>query len=212
MLRKHVAKVAGAALGLAIALGGAAQAGEPASNWSGFYLGVHGGGAWTKWSSPGSSTTLSGKGGEIGGHAGYNIQMQGVVLGVEGDISALSNKYSASIAPGVTATLGNSPLASLRARLGFLAMPSMLVYATAGVARANENFTVNVLTGSATGAATGFVGGAGLEYKLSQAFSMRVEGLHYAFRETELKFQGVTIGKVKDDTNVLRVGVSYHFN
>jgi outer membrane immunogenic protein len=219
-------KIAGAAVMIA-ALSGAAQASDPTEprssggSWTGFYLGIDGGAAKTKWTEPGFTGSLSGKGGEIGAHAGYNVQMQGVVVGLEGDISALTGKYkdSASASGAIASvTVSNSPLMSLRARVGFLAMPSLLLYGTAGIAHANEKVTVAVAVpgfsaaGSASGGATGFVAGGGLEYKLSQALSMRVEGLHYAFGSADLKFQGVSIGQIKDETNVIRAGLSYHFN
>ena len=69
----------------------------PAYTWSGFYLGVNGGGAW------GSSswTTTSGfdtSGGFVGGTIGYNYQVEQAVFGIEGDIDWADINGSTSVA------------------------------------------------------------------------------------------------------------------
>ena len=58
---------------------------SPAYNWSGFYLGLNGGGGWgdLHWQGIGH-TNLSG--GQVGGTAGYNWQFGQAVLGLEGDL------------------------------------------------------------------------------------------------------------------------------
>src|SRR6516162_3934637 len=58
----------------------------PLYNWTGFYLGVNGGGGWGQswWQSP--STTIDLSGAQLGGTAGYNMQFGNAVLGVEGDL------------------------------------------------------------------------------------------------------------------------------
>ena len=57
----------------------------PLPDWTGFYIGVNGGGGWGR-----SSSDLSGhidtSGGVAGGTAGYNAQFGNWVLGVEGDL------------------------------------------------------------------------------------------------------------------------------
>src|SRR5262249_17742057 len=56
-----------------------------AYNWTGFYLGINGGGGWghSNWDSAGNFSLT---GGLIGGTVGYNWQQGPLVLGVEGDI------------------------------------------------------------------------------------------------------------------------------
>ena len=58
----------------------------PAYDWSGFYAGVNGGGGWghSWWNANATGFPVSG--GQVGGTAGYNWQLGGVVLGVEGDL------------------------------------------------------------------------------------------------------------------------------
>ena len=57
----------------------------PVYNWTGFYIGINGGGAWgdSKWDSVG---TFDVSGGMIGGTVGYNWQIAQWVFGLEGDI------------------------------------------------------------------------------------------------------------------------------
>ena len=58
---------------------------NPIYTWTGFYLGVNGGGGWGRsiWDRTGN---LDLSGGVIGGTAGFNWQTGQVVLGIEGDV------------------------------------------------------------------------------------------------------------------------------
>src|SRR5262245_8740913 len=68
----------------------------PMYNWTGFYLGIQGGGAWGGSDWNGLAVSNSPSGGLIGGTVGYNWQGIGSpwVFGLEGDISATSIKDS----------------------------------------------------------------------------------------------------------------------
>src|SRR5258707_15542015 len=65
----------------------------PYYNWTGFYVGVNGGGGWgsASWDSTGSSDV---SGGLVGGTIGYNWQFGTWVIGLEGDIDWAKNKGS----------------------------------------------------------------------------------------------------------------------
>src|SRR5882724_752060 len=58
---------------------------SPAFSWTGFYLGINGGGAWgrSQWD---GLDKFDISGGLIGGTIGYNWQINQFVLGVEGDV------------------------------------------------------------------------------------------------------------------------------
>src|SRR5436309_14412925 len=60
-------------------------------DWTGFYLGIVGGGAWED-----SSTDPKVKGGFVGGTAGYNWQTGNVVFGLEADGSWADGNASAT--------------------------------------------------------------------------------------------------------------------
>jgi outer membrane immunogenic protein len=94
--------------------------------------------------------------GFIGGvQLGYNWQTNQIVYGLEGDIS-VSGNHSIDW------------LASARGRAGLLIQPRLLVYATAGLGLVN---------GGSTDA--GFVYGLGVEGKLTQTMSARIEYLSF---------------------------------
>src|SRR5882672_9740960 len=61
-------------------------AAAPAYDWSGFYLGINGGGGWGHSNWDANATGIRTSGELVGGTAGYNWQLGGAVLGVEGDI------------------------------------------------------------------------------------------------------------------------------
>src|SRR2546429_7746515 len=86
-----------ACVGVLALVGGSAAAAElppyyqpgPAYNpiytWTGFYLGINGGGGWgrSQWD---ALDTFDLSGGVIGGTVGYNLQFGQAVIGAEGDI------------------------------------------------------------------------------------------------------------------------------
>jgi len=141
--------------------------------------------------------------------AGYQWHRDSFVYGLEGDISALplslSRGGSASslnlglVNPGpvpvvatVSATAAIDWLATLRGRLGFLASPDVLIYATGGLAlteiSVGNAYTDNwVFNGGAVGnskvrsSVAGYVVGAGAEWAIGQGWALRAEYLHVDF-------------------------------
>ncbi len=57
-------------------------------NWTGFYVGINGGGAWgnSDWDAATGSSSHDTSGGLVGGTVGYNYQVGQAVFGIEGDI------------------------------------------------------------------------------------------------------------------------------
>ena len=74
----------------------------PYYNWTGFYVGINGGGAWgtSSWDSTGSFDV---SGGMIDGTVGYNWQTGPWVLGLEGDVDWANVKGSTNVIGCVTA-------------------------------------------------------------------------------------------------------------
>jgi outer membrane immunogenic protein len=141
----------------------AAQAAEPAYDWSGFYAGAHLG--YGHGQSPTTVTPdateatiimnvpgvgnvapvpdTSGISGVFGGgHAGYNFQYSSLVIGLEADISGAGWRSSgAATGPdfigGTFTTAVTTRLdwfGTVRGRVGALIAPSLLVYGTGGLA------------------------------------------------------------------------------
>ncbi len=128
-------------------------------NWSGFYIGGHGGYGWGRDAFtdvndpffggvfPGLTLTGFDPKGFLGGvHAGANWQSGAIVAGLEGDLSFTDIKGSSSVIPtpvvtpfatttGTAASSGTFDLlGSGRARLGYLVSPNILLYGTGGLA------------------------------------------------------------------------------
>ena len=111
----------------------------PVYNWTGFYLGINGGGGWgtSQWDGV-DKFDLSG--GLIGGTVGYNWQVNQLVLGAEGDIDWSGIKGTTTVlCPGGCETR-NQWLATVRGRLGY-AWDRFLPYLTAGLAAGDINAT-----------------------------------------------------------------------
>ena len=142
--------------------------------------------------------------GFLGGvHAGYNYQTGSIVIGLEVDIEGVSGKntfslYEAAFSPYLydetwSAASRLKWQGSVRGRLGY-SFDRALIYATAGLAFANvETSYGNTVTDITTpflkdsGSRsysefrTGFTIGAGLQYALTNAWSVRAE-----YRYTDL--------------------------
>src|SRR5437660_8078172 len=91
---------------------------NPIYTWTGFYVGINGGGGWgrSQWD---GVDTFDVSGGLIGATVGYNWQFGGTVIGAEGDIdwSAINATTTLLGAPGCETR--NKWLATARGRLGY---------------------------------------------------------------------------------------------
>ena len=128
--------------------------------------------------------------------AGYNWQVNHAVLGLEGDINYFGFKGSATgsalypcCAPTgftVSSQVSADWLATIRGRIGFLAAPTWLLYATGGAAiaevKGNFNFTdtFSAATESAAIRDTrlGWTAGVGTEYAFGGGWSLKAEYLY----------------------------------
>jgi outer membrane immunogenic protein len=195
---------------------------DPAYDWSGFYVGA--GIGWQRDEARWETTAIGnpplapaavgrvGLGGPIAtfnadqfrlaGYAGYNVQLNRVVVGVEGDIATgFDNKKTLNYIPGTVfgPPGGNTPLGdvttvehlwngSVRGRIGYLATPRLLIYGTAGLALEEERDTlfcpgsINnsrwcVATRSQTNSKilAGWTAGAGIEGVVSGNWLARAE-------------------------------------
>jgi outer membrane immunogenic protein len=180
--------------------------------WQGLYAGVQGGYRWTNTDAAGSGlAALSTRGAQFGAHVGTNYQVNDFVLGLEGDLM-VGSASSSTTTLGTTLALRDSWTSTLRGRVGYSFGPALL-YATGGLALAGQNLSMasGALSASTTDMRVGFVGGAGLEMRLTEQISARIEGLRYSYRDQVLNLGGVN-QSVKQDSNVIRGGLSYRFN
>jgi outer membrane immunogenic protein len=203
------------------------------ADWAGFYLGIHGGYGWgdTSFDAPFSDFGAKPKGGLFGGHAGYNWQYGPVVTGLEIDFSGADINTS-GVARTIVWDEGEDrltysrkvkfdELASARARLGYIVIPGVLAYGTAGlgwghstVDETKTRFDGGVVTSTSESAAAGnfgWVAGAGLESVLWGPLFLRVEYLHYDFAKTAYSFPTFSTKDAASTVDVVRAGLSYKF-
>jgi outer membrane immunogenic protein len=192
-----------------------------AYNWTGFYIGIHGGGAWLDHKqtvnvvgggglaicgAPGPDCTIDKFGGAFGGLAGYNFQSGRVVYGIEVDGSWLSLKGSKVLPPDpllvdpVTIHAKVSWLATVRGRLGITMSPTLL-YITGGAAFGGVKsgwFDASLPANAASidKTAFGWVAGGGIEHAFANNWLVRVEGLYH------------DLGK--DSVTVVTTGTTYN--
>ena len=90
-------------------------------NWTGFYLGINGGGAWGNSDWNGFAVDNSPSGGMIGGTAGYNWQGAGSpwVFGLEGDIDWTNIRDRATACGAFNCETRNNWLGTVRGRVGY---------------------------------------------------------------------------------------------
>jgi outer membrane immunogenic protein len=185
---------------------------SPVYDWSGFYIGAHGGYAWSDSVTIGATgigavtgSTNDLKGGFGGGQVGYNWQIQpNWVFGIEADAAAAN--IHADLIPGLASTKIDS-LGSVTARLGYAAN-NWLFYAKGGFGWADNK--VNVLGLSDSQFHTGWTVGGGVEYGITRNWSIKGEYQYYDlgnetyFANTAGLVLGATIHTVKG-------GVNYRF-
>jgi outer membrane immunogenic protein len=150
----------------------------PYYNWTGFYIGINGGGAWGT-SSWDSTRSFDVSGGMIGGTVGYNWQTGPWVLGVEGDLDWASVKGSTNAIGCVTANCSteNTWLGTVRGRVGY-AFDRWMPYITGGVAFGGVDANQAPFTGGSS-TQVGWAAGAGVEFAVVNNVTAKVEYLHY---------------------------------
>jgi outer membrane immunogenic protein len=183
---------------------------NPAFSWTGFYLGLNGGGGWgrSRWDRAGD---LDLSGGVIGGTAGFNWQTGQVVFGIEGDAdwSGASGTTSTLCPAGCTAT--NDWLGTVRGRLGY-SFDRFLPYITGGLAAGDIKATTPGFAG-ASQTNLGWTIGAGLEAAIVGNWSAKAEYLHVDLGNFNcgLACGLATSDNVSFQADLVRGGVNYRF-
>ena len=164
-----------------------------------------------------------------GGQIGYNWQFGSFVTGIEADIQGTSAKgTSSAVLGGFLSTIDTKTdyLGTVRARLGFAVSPSFLLYATGGLAYGNTKLSYGVFDpgfaayNTVSQTKVGYTVGGGVEYALSQNWSLKGEYLYY-----DLGRQSATIlatngagafttstASQRNAGHIVRAGVNYRFN
>lgn len=215
---------------------------EPGHSWTGGYIGVNLGGVITSSPAVNDLAPLGGgavvlhipghlsSAGVIGGaQIGYNWQFApNWVFGLEADIQGSGQKDGTSATLPTAGGLFSMSLESrlnyfgtARARLGLLATPSLLLYATGGLGWGNTEFNMTSTLAGASSSASfthtniGWTVGGGVEGKISANWSAKAEYLYLDLGNTA---GSVTLppviqtGSVDFRDHIVRIGLNYHFN
>ncbi len=137
---------------------------------------------------------------------GYNHDLDGFVIGLEGDISLLTNENDLDMKNSVDADY--DWFATGRVRAGF-AMDETLFYATGGVALLAANFDDDE-GGSDDKTLVGWTAGGGVEHMLTDSLSLRLEGLYADFGSSEIDLSAIDTD-ISTEMFVVRAGLSWHF-
>jgi outer membrane immunogenic protein len=197
-------------------------------DWTGFYIGVAGGG------SLGTSTHIDQatgfgdtlgynvRGGLVGGTLGYNWQVSSFVFGFEGDASWVGEYGShpddgLAGNPAFTSFTKETWVATARGRAGY-AVDNLLFYGTGGYAAAGveagvKDANTGALLSSATSTRSGWTAGGGLEWGFAPNWSAKFEWLYMKFDSAAfntLQAEGPRSSVPLDD-NVVRAGINYRF-
>jgi len=183
----------------------------PAYSWTGFYIGLNGGGGFGRsaWDSTGGFNT---SGGLVGGTVGYNYQFGQAVVGIEGDIDwADINGTSTTVACPFGCKTSDSWLSTVRGRLGYAA-DRFMPFITGGAAFGDVKTSTPGFVG-ANNSEAGWTLGAGLEFALAQNWTAKAEYLYVDLGKFNcgLSCGGFVTNNVSFTTNLVRAGVNYRF-
>ena len=195
--------------------------------WTGFYGGVNLGYSWGKLTNEfnvvgaGTFTESQKMNGIIGGFQwGYNWQFGNWVLGTESDFMFTDQRGSTLYCAGACLASHRLPwVGTGRTRLGVLATPNILLYATGGVAygQVRSDYTFAGLgTLSFRDTRVGWTAGAGIEGMVAPNWLLRAEYLYVDLgndRITQTDVTGATVLTLNRRVNdsIARVAVSYKF-
>jgi outer membrane immunogenic protein len=192
----------------------------PMFNWSGFYVGIEGGGGWGDTEhhnveAGGSSGIHRISGGLFGGTYGYNWQSGSWVFGLEGDISwsGIKRDFTGDGGAFCPAALQCQTdlrwLGTDRARVGY-AWDRLLVYGTAGVAYGNvEGHILAPAFPSGNNTRAGLIYGGGVEWAIAPYWSLKAEYLRADLGDkvTYVGNESISLKNV----DIVRVGLNYKF-
>jgi outer membrane immunogenic protein len=153
----------------------------PVFTWTGFYIGVEGGGDFRNYHDNWTGRGLNKDGGLVGGVLGYNWQFNNFVVGLEGDAAALlsgNEAWTYSGAQVYNNTLNGDYAAAIRGRLGIPAFERALFYVAGGVAFGDVKYNYTPVVGngiSATQDRVGWTIGAGMDYAFTPNWIARIE-------------------------------------
>jgi outer membrane immunogenic protein len=184
-------------------------------NWTGFYLGINGGYEWgtSSWSGlPGTSFKPSG--GLVGGTLGYNVQMDSIVVGIEGDFDWSGLSGNVACVPGLaTCETSSNWLATVRGRLGY-SFDRWMPYITGGGAFGDVKATATApafgTAFSSSSTQAGWTVGGGVEFAMMSNWTAKIEYLHVDLGSFDTGPAPI-VNTVNYRQDIVRAGLNYRF-
>jgi outer membrane immunogenic protein len=209
-------------------------------DWTGIYGGAHVGAGLledqvtTATTTPlqpsGTQTGLSPFSVVAGAQAGFNYQIQQIVIGAEGTYtwSNISGTHEIAALPPFSETSISTPrwYATATGKIGFAAN-DFLFYAKGGAAWMGVNYTQTVATGivnlssqTITDTRSGFTVGGGFEYGITENLSGKVEYDYLNFGTKTYTFANLNMAPaplvlpvaIRSSTSLITAGINYRFN
>ena len=190
-----------------------------AYNWSGFYVGAHGGGAWGNHCFDNLAVDAGchdGSGWVGGGQVGFNWQSGQWVFGLEfsGSAVGLDGNHNHPILGRFESDVGG--LFLFTGKLG-IAWSNVLAYVTGGGAWVHTSHTLTApLLGSATVDADrwGWTIGGGLEFGFAQNWSLALQYnlIHLDERSTNFTVQNPITVNIDQKVNLATARLNYRFS
>ncbi|MEZ2218761.1 outer membrane protein [Rhizobium sp. RCC_161_2] len=194
---------------------------EPTFTWTGFYIGVNGGGGFAGDDRYGlhSGDTYLGNFGKIkgsgffgGGQIGYNYQLDpNWVIGLEADFQG-ANIHDSVSSDGAHGSSKINWFGTVRPRVGY-AYDNTLFYATGGLAYGHFNYKGSLAgVGSFDDDKTkaGWVLGAGVEHAFTDHLTAKLEYQYVDFGKSNVGGDALW-SKATPDFHSIRVGLNYKF-
>jgi outer membrane immunogenic protein len=211
----------------------------PLYDWSGFYIGANGGGAWSHkcWDVTEFRTPVApfregchdATGGVVGGQIGYRWQTAGWVFGLEaqGDWADLNGSNISVFVPAWTNHSKIEALGLFTGQVGY-AWNNVLWYVKGGGAVTDDKYrgtltTTGALFDTASETRWGGVVGTGLEFGFAPNWSVAIEYDHLFMGNHSLNF--ISTGAVafpagslfrtetiRQDVDMITARINYHFN
>jgi outer membrane immunogenic protein len=199
---------------------------EAAYDWSGFYIGINGGGAtgnvnWNADPIPGPAGDEGShhpSGGTVGGQIGYRWQMSSWVFGLEaqGNWADFSGSNVSLLANNTTNTTKINSFGLFTGQIGY-AWDRALIYVKGGGAVTDNRFT-SITTGPLGGIDStsetrwGAALGVGIEYAFAPGWSLGFEYDHLFMGNNDVTSNlGFFSDHIKEDVDLFTARVNYKF-
>ena len=162
---------------------------------------------------------MSGIGYGFGVKAGFDYQVDSIVMGIQGDWT-FGGEIATNDDPAEATYLNMNNFGTLRARVG-VADGNTLLYATGGLAMADMEFggLVGSISEDVSDAqwAYGWTVGAGIEHAFSDSLTASLEYLYVSIKDTDHTLinslgEGGDVAMKYNDMHVIRAGLNYRFS